>query len=312
MPQRYISLREIGRRLGIPASTIVYYKDRFGKYIPYISGEGKRKKYPLEAVHIFREIREMYDKNWSAEQIEQELGLRFHETRKKAPLGGQWESGVFRESVYDSQDLSCALTGIMEKKSGFLEGQKFLQSEIKDLKTEISLLKKEKERLEDRHRKKISALEEERNELRRKKVEMERYILQKIRSDNTHHARPTSLFLDLPLVIRSGNGEYLGVTGKSKKNFTIKNLISLIQKNAGPRKSLDMHWERRGAAWGLNASSRDGKTGEKQNLVLFFEEKMTPKKNLVARLTRMIVDGKVAPATFLLGLFKEIRDSFDN
>ena len=311
MPQRYISLREIGRRLGIPASTIVYYKDRFGKYIPFVSGEGKRRKYPLEAVHIFREIREMYDKNWSAEQIEQELGLRFHETRKKAPPSGQWGSGAFRENVYDSQDLTFALAGIMEKMSGFLESQKFFQEEIKNLKMEISLLKKEKERLEDRHHKKISALEEERSELRRKKVEMERYILQKIRSDNTHHARPTSLFLDLPLVIRSGNGEYLGVTGKSKKNFTIKNLISLIQKNAGPRKSLDMHWERRGAAWSLNVSSRDRK-GKEQSLVLFFEEKMTPKKNLVARLTRMAVDGKVAPATFLLGLFKEIRDSFDN
>ncbi|MDY7000457.1 MAG: MerR family transcriptional regulator [Thermodesulfobacteriota bacterium] len=311
MPQRYISLREIGRRLGIPASTIVYYKDRFGKYIPYVHGEGKRRKYPLEAVHIFKEIREMYDKNWSAEQIEQELGLRFHETRKKAPPSGQWEGGLFRESLYDSQDLVFALSGITEKMSGFLESQRFLQDEIKELKTEISLLKKEKERLEDRHLKKISALEEERNELRRKKVEMERYILQKIRSDNIHHDRPTSLFLDLPLVIRTGHGEYLGVTGKSKKNFTIKNLIGLIQKNAGPKKFINMHWERQGPAWSLKVSSRDGKNKE-QSLVLFFEEKMTPKKNLVARLTRMTVDGKVAPATFLLGLFKEIRDSFNN
>ncbi len=312
MPQRYLSLREIGRRLGIPASTIVYYKDRFGKYIPYVSGEGKRRKYPLEAVHVFREIRKMYDNHWPAEQIEQELGLRFHDTRKKVPPSGPMQDGLVRESVYDSQDLSFALAGIMEKMSGFLEGQRFLQDEIKGLKTEISLLKKEKERLEERHQKKISALEEERNELRRKKAEMERYLLQKIRSDNVHHDRPTSLFLDLPLVIMSGHGEYLGVTDKSKKSFTIKDLMGLIKKNAGPKKSLDMHWDRRGAAWTLDVSSCDGKTGPEKNLVLFFEEKMTPKKNLVARLTRIIVDGKVAPAPFLLSLFKEIRDSFDN
>lgn len=308
MPKTYISLREVGRRLGVPPSTIVYYKDRFGKYIPCIGGGGRRRKYPLEAIDIFKKIREMYDKNQPAEQIEQEL----RHIRKKFPGDIQWTDYPFRENMYDSQSLACALNGIMEKMSAFLESQNFLQEEIKNLKTKISLLEKEKERLQDRHHKKISALEEERNELRRKKTEMQRYILKKIRSHNLHHhSRPTSLFLDLPLVIKSGQGEYLGVSGKSKK-FTLKDLINLIGKNTGAKKTIHMSWNRQGAAWNLNVSSRDKQTGREQNLALFFEEKMTPKKNLVARLTRMSVDGKVVPAPFLLSLFKEIRNSFDN
>jgi len=67
------SLREIGRQLDIPPSTISYYKDRFVRFIPVAGGRGRRVRYTAEAVVLFREIREMFTRNWSAEEVEERL-----------------------------------------------------------------------------------------------------------------------------------------------------------------------------------------------------------------------------------------------
>ena len=54
----FLSLREIGRRLGIPPSTVVYYKDRFARFFPAAGGAGRRRRYPAESMDLIRRIRE--------------------------------------------------------------------------------------------------------------------------------------------------------------------------------------------------------------------------------------------------------------
>lgn len=98
--KKYISLREVGRRLDIPPSTVVYYKDKFAKYIPSEGGGGRRRRYPVEVLEIIRRVREMFNDNWSTEQIERELALKFSVLMNDQ----QSDRSVDQSSAHDGSD----------------------------------------------------------------------------------------------------------------------------------------------------------------------------------------------------------------
>jgi DNA-binding transcriptional MerR regulator len=66
------TLREIARELNLPESTIRYYRDAFAAYIPTV-GMGRRRRYPAEALELFRTIAAGYSQNLSREEIESNL-----------------------------------------------------------------------------------------------------------------------------------------------------------------------------------------------------------------------------------------------
>jgi len=63
------TLREIARELQLPESTIRYYRDAFALYLPSV-GLGRRRRYPTEALDIFRLIVDGYSQSLSREEIE--------------------------------------------------------------------------------------------------------------------------------------------------------------------------------------------------------------------------------------------------
>ncbi len=134
MPKQSVSLREIARRLDIPPSTVVYYKDRFERFIPHAGGPGRRKTYPPEALELFREIRAMYDSNWTAEQIEADLSERSPDIGGQGPARG--DDGAFQAAV-ESPALVRSLTGVLDRMSGLLEDQAEQKAEIRALKAEV-------------------------------------------------------------------------------------------------------------------------------------------------------------------------------
>ena len=305
MPKSF-SLREIARRLDIPPSTIVYYKDRFQRFIPHAGGPGRRKTYPPEALELFREIRAMYEDNWTTEQIEEHLAAR----RPGMP-------GALAEPVSDMEppELVRSLTGVLDRMSGLLEDQAEQKARIKALKAEVDAMRRERDEIKALHRERSDELHRELAALRADNERMERYIKTKVERDNVLHDKPSRAFLALPLVIRNTQGEYLGVSDKAKRPFSLQNLITLVQRHTSAAKSVDMRWEREGQCWVLHllASDRadDRATGRRQHLVLHATQVVTPSRNVVARLTRMSVDGNSVPDPFLLSLFKQLRDSFD-
>jgi hypothetical protein len=148
--------------------------------------------------------------------------------------------------------------------------------------------------------------------LRTANTRMEEYILKKVRSDNPLHSKPSREFQEFPLVIKSTDGDYLGVTDKDKKHFTLRNFVSLIQKNAGADKDIEIKWEQEEEAWKLFVSSYDKKSAQGRKLEFTISQTLTPSGNTVARLTKMVMDGNTVPEPFLLNLFKQIRDGFDS
>lgn len=210
MSQRFISLREVGRQLGIPPSTVVYYKDKFERYIPSVGGEGRRTRYPVEVLEIFRRIRKMFNDNWSTEQIEHELALKF-----SSLMNDQQHDQLFEQPL--SQKGYQELADVLSKMSDVLENQSLFRSEIRSLRDEVASLRSDREKVDARQAQQVEVLQREVASLKRKLAGQ---------GEDGSIDFPPADFLARPLVISSG-GEYLGVQGKGKKHFSLGILFSL-------------------------------------------------------------------------------------
>lgn len=308
-PAGLISLREAGRRLGIPPSTIVYYKDRFSRFLPRTDGQGRRKRYPESVLDTFREIRELYGRNRTTEEVEAYL-------EDRAAASGASDSELpARVQVPEPPAVAGAesgfsFMGILESLAGLARGQEALRGEIEELRREVALLRNERDDLVRSSGERVGALEMEVAGLRQENDGLKHHIGVATRPGGLASACPSRLFMGRPLVIQSQRGEYLGVAGRSRRHFTLNDLVGLLRGNPASRKAISMEWELEDAGWLLRIKS-DGPTGATpRNLVFSLRETTTPNKNRVVELTSMVVDGNTVPRTMLLSLFKQIRESF--
>jgi DNA-binding transcriptional MerR regulator len=285
MKTPHYSLREIGRMLGIPPSTVVYYRDRFESCLPRPMGRGRTRRYPQEALAVFGRIREMFEQNLSADAVERELSAR------ASARGAGSEPG-----------LSGPMAGLLARLDDLLADQALFRAEVASLKRE-----KEAEAREAGRR--IAALEAEAASLRADRERLEARLAELIRRSNPLRGRPGRDFLRLPLVIRS-KGEFLGVTGKAGATLSLEGFTGLIQRNADASRCVDMDWEREGEGFALTVAVADQAAGRQQELRLVAAETTTPSNNRVVEVRALTLDGREAPEPMLLTLFRQIRDQY--
>ena len=296
--EQYISLREIGRRLNIPPSSVVYYKDKFSKFIPSSGGQGRRQRYPHEALDVFRRIREMFEKNWSAEQIEQNLSLK---------IGGILKNGQPDQRLIGAGAVTSEVAGVLGRMADALQDQAMLRNELRSLLDEVAGMRRDRRESEERMLERLGGLEREVELLRKENA---RLAGRSRGGAGTMGDFPSEAFLVRPLVIRSEHGEYLGVPGGGDKHFALKDFIALIERRMSANKFVDMRWERRNGNWVLLLDARDEVSGDERNIVLVVTKTLTPSNNLVTHILRMNIDGKDVPDALLLSLFKQIKDNF--
>lgn len=304
MTKKYISLREVARQLNIPPSTVVYYKDRFSGFIPSQGGEGRKKRYPAEVIDIFRRIREMFNSNWSTEQIENELGMRYahgvgQAGEPQAESGAREVDSVVRE-----------MGGVLEKMTDLLENQSLFRAEIHTLRDELASLRQERERTESRYRCAIESMEEELASLRRAKTDLER-LLRGTGSEGGAPLFPSEEYLSRPLVIKTIQGEYLGVLGKVQKHFALRDFVFMVERNIAAGRDMEMSWEYRSDQWVLLVTAKGELDGRDQHVVLVTQKTVTPNRNTVTEIVRLNINGADVPDSLLLSLFKKVKDGFD-
>jgi transposase-like protein len=71
-----LSIKDISQELGIPQSTLRYYRDLFIEYLP-ATGEGKKKRFYPEAVEVFQAIAKGMHQNKNSDDIVNDLNKRF-------------------------------------------------------------------------------------------------------------------------------------------------------------------------------------------------------------------------------------------
>jgi len=310
MSSQYLSLREVGRRLGIPPSTVVYYKDKYSKFIPSIGDGGRRQKYSIEVVEIFRRIREMYGMNWTTEQIENELSLKFGALVNTINYDPQLINSAGLEPSSDMQTVIKGLSSVLGKVSDLLSNQALFQVELRDLREELSTLRSEKRKLSAETNERIMDMAMEIGRLKRDRAELYR-LLKAGNNEPDDSSFPTAEYLEQPLVIRNSEGEYLGVAGKGRKHFSLEDFVKLLEDSVTCHRSVDLKWKDNGGKWVLVIDASESDAPAQKKIVLVTEENVTPNNNTVVRIDSMEINGKSVPGALLFSLFKQIRESFD-
>ncbi len=300
MNKRFISLREVGRRLDIPPSTIVYYKDKFERFIPSEGGGGRRARYPVEVLEIFRRIRKMFNDNWSTEQIEQELALKFG-----VLMNDQQRDQSFEQSI--SSGAAQDLAGVLSRMSDVLDNQSLFRSEIRSLRDEVAALRAEREAEALKREAEALKREEAVRSLREEVAVLKRRLAAGKGGQGIDF--PPAEFLSSPLVIASG-GEYLGVQGKGK-HFSLEDFVQLIERKESTFVAVETSWKRQDGHWVLVVRTEDGENGREQNIVLVAKKTITPSRNTVTEIIRLNIDGNDAPDALLLTLFRQLKTVFN-
>jgi len=74
-----LTISDIAKRLGLPESTVRYYRDRFPEYVPSV-GDGRRRRYRPEAVDVLRFIADGLRNDRTATDIAEALSRMFPKT----------------------------------------------------------------------------------------------------------------------------------------------------------------------------------------------------------------------------------------
>lgn len=74
------TLREIASTLGLPESTVRYYRDAFSSYVPTV-GRGRRRRYPPAAIDVLRRIADLFAEGRTRDGVGAALSDGAHEPR---------------------------------------------------------------------------------------------------------------------------------------------------------------------------------------------------------------------------------------
>ncbi|SNS14018.1 MerR HTH family regulatory protein [Humidesulfovibrio mexicanus] len=107
---------------------------------------------------------------------------------------------------------------------------------------------------------------------------------------------PPAAFLDLPAVIRSGRGDFLGLPGGQ----SVRRLVHVLRPEGGPAPA----WIQEGPdAWTCAIP-----LGRAQTREMLFERTTTPRGNLVGHIRRMRINEVEATPEQLQEIFRQLRD----
>lgn len=234
----------------------------------------------------------MFGKNYSVEQIERELALKF--------------GTMINEDRSNDAEVSGEMNRVLSRLSEAMQDQTLFRSEIRSLRDEVAELRREHREAVNRYRERVGLLEKGFELLKKKNAELERKLST---SAGGGIDFPPAEYLALPLVIRT-EGEYLGVQGKGKKHFSLKDFVTLIERRMSESMKVETSWSKKDGTWVLLVRTQANGNGTDQNIVLVTRETVTPSGNTVTEIVRLNINGNDAPDALLLSLFRQVRSVF--
>ncbi|WP_425057684.1 hypothetical protein SCACP_22180 [Sporomusa carbonis] len=152
-----LSIKDISQEIGIPQSTLRYYRDLFLEYLP-ATGEGKKKRFYPEAVAVFEAIAKGMHQNKNAEEIAAELNSRFARFIE-VPFESQESSATYSQNDETSQSQALspvsqidgsAIMAIIASQNQALQQIAATITIVNEQQEELHNLKQEVSKLEER------------------------------------------------------------------------------------------------------------------------------------------------------------------
>ena len=209
------------------------------------------------------------------------------------------------DSAALADSLLQYMSGAQNKMAESLEVQKRLRREL-------AHVQESARKTQAAQQERIRSLEAEACALRRA-LEEERGRVRNVLSGSSGvelaHAPPDE-HLDQPLVLRSQQGEFLGVTDKCGQALTLSGFLRLVETGAKPGKRVVAScWEARSGCWNLTLCLSGGAAPKRcysfETIAL-----RTPNGNKVTLLSAVSVDGEAVPTGFVVQMFRHLRESF--
>ncbi len=119
--------------------------------------------------------------------------------------------------------------------------------------------------------------------------------------------RPPGDFLDLPVVILSEKGDYLGITAKDGSPFTLREFEQALIRRAAHLAGLETLWKAASGGYVLVLGGAFDREAHEH----VFMKTTTNKGNLVALFSALRISGKPVSEAFLRALFRQIKDAME-
>lgn len=248
----------------------------------------------------------MGNADWSLDLLEQDLAAGFALLGRGERTGGlgAGESKALADGV-----LRC-MNGALMKVSESLEAQARLRKELAHARDEFR-------QVQDSQSARIRALESEVMSLR-KALREERDHGRKGGAHQPPKGRaqsPPEEHVNRPLVLRSLQGEFLGVTDRQGQALSLAGFLRLVEgvrlsRGAGAQsvcRVVASCWEFSCGGWCLTLSIPGRPC---RCYALETSAVRTPSGNQVTLLSGMWVDGRRVPQDFVVQMFRQLRDGF--
>jgi DNA-binding transcriptional MerR regulator len=111
---RLYTIRDVARELGLPESTVRYYRNAYAAYLPSV-GTGRRRRYPPEAIPLLRLVAEGYAQNRPRAEIEQALSESLSASSGGGPATAIAPAG-FGGNTHRDELLATILDGERERR----------------------------------------------------------------------------------------------------------------------------------------------------------------------------------------------------
>lgn len=193
--KKLLSVAEIARELEIPESTVHYWKNRFSQHLPSV-GKGRQKRFKPEAVEVFSTIARMLKEGHTARDVMESLSQSYPLQANALAESDGSSSSVQQYGMETAVKMAAAMGSELARsisdgiKSALMttSSTQALPEEMTEATeriaantAELQSLRLENSQLKD----KMAIMEAEMVRLRKDRREMEKYLLDKIKSVTT-------------------------------------------------------------------------------------------------------------------------------
>ncbi|OIQ49584.1 putative ATPase subunit of terminase (gpP-like) [Pseudodesulfovibrio hydrargyri] len=199
--KKVLSVAEIARELDLPESTVHYWKNRFAQHLPSV-GRGRQKRFKPEAVEIFANISRLLKEGHTARDVMDRLSQDYPLQADAVPAtSGGGQPNLQAVGSMDQVMTMAAAIGMEIAKSvgegirsvlaaegGGAPDVADIREGLEETALRISTAMQETEALKAENRElkeKLAVMEAEMVRLRKDRREMEKYLLDKIKSVST-------------------------------------------------------------------------------------------------------------------------------
>jgi DNA-binding transcriptional MerR regulator len=301
-------IAELAEEAGVPENTARRYVRLFDEFFG-ARQFGRTRRYPREAAALLAQIAGFYRQGLGTEEVFARLHGEVGRHLEGAVVAAGGEIGPSLgercEVLARDQALVRSTVAILWREykrwRAVPGGYEALGAGLEDVRRELAEARVAQAGAEER----LGELAAEVQALRREKAELELRFERRL-DELADVVGPSDEFLSLPLVFKSEKGEFLGVSDKARKHFSLKDFLGLIEARGVSERSLSLSWKR-GAkgGWQLGLREYPGQPERERRHVIELKARRTPKGNQVACLERLHFGGQDMPVFFFYELFKQ-------